>query len=330
MERRTKALLTLLFLSPVLGELVSGSSPPLEFFGPNLLGLLALYGCGALLIRDAVVRWDKGWATLLLLGAAYGVYEEGLVVKSWFDPNWVDLGPMGPYGREGGTNWMWALSLTIYHSVVSIALPIFLTDVLFPDLKGKRLLTDRATRWALFFFGLTLPVYALALPYWGGPEHLIGVISALAFFEMARRGPRDFLTPRASVPPRRARPFAVFGFLWMTFNFVFPSVAQASGLHFGLCTAVTAFAAAACLLTLRGALHPANAERCLFAFLAGAYGFIIVFGFTYGFFNPAAALGMVAVSPAAAVWFVWVYRENLPRWRATAREPAVPPRVTAS
>jgi hypothetical protein len=323
-RRERRALLTLLFLSPVLGELVSGSSPPLEFLSPNLLGLLALYGCGALLIRDAAIRWDKGWATLLLLGCAYGVFEEGLVVKSWFDPNWVDLGEMGTYGRAGGINWVWAASLTLYHAVVSIALPIFLVGVLFPDLKRTPLLTPRATRYALFLFALTLPVYALALPYWGGPEHLVAVIAAGAFLQYARMAPRDFLAPLAVRPPERVWTFAAFGFLWMFGTFLFPSVANASGVHFAVTLGVLAFAAAAALLGLRGALHPANAERCLFAFLAGAYGFIIMFGFLYGFFNPIAGFGMVAVAPAGALWFAWVYRRNLARWRA-APAPAAGP-----
>lgn len=311
-ERRKKATYTLLFLSPLMAEMVSGSSPPIEWLSPNALGLLALYGCGALLIRDAVVRWNKGWATLLLLGCSYGVYEEGLVVKSWFDPNWPDIA--SSYGRVGGMGWMWAASLTLYHAVVSIAIPIFLVDVLFPDFKGKRLLTDRGTRWCLFFFGLTLPVYALALPYWGGPEHLIAVICCVGFFLFAREMPRDLLRAAATHAPTHIRRFAVFGFFWMFWNFLFPSVAEAIGIYFGVTIIVLIFTTLAALFVLRATLHPSNAERCLYAFVAGAFGFIMLFGTIYGAFNPAAGPGMVAVGPIAAAWFVWTYRKNLPRW----------------
>jgi len=45
---------------------------------------------------------------LFVLGAAYGVLEEGLMVKSFFDPNWMDLGVLGSYGLWMGVNWVWA------------------------------------------------------------------------------------------------------------------------------------------------------------------------------------------------------------------------------
>ncbi|HVV71774.1 MAG TPA: hypothetical protein VHI52_09795, partial [Verrucomicrobiae bacterium] len=74
-----KPVLTLLLLSPTIGELLSGSSPPLQFFNPIALALLVcLYGCGALLIRETVARRGLNSTGLLLLGAAYGIVEEGL------------------------------------------------------------------------------------------------------------------------------------------------------------------------------------------------------------------------------------------------------------
>ena len=89
----------LFFLAPMVGELLSGSSPPVEFFNPFGLALLSLlYGGGAIIARELMRRWGKGWGALLLLGAAYGIVEEGLMVKSFFDPNWVDLGALGHYG----------------------------------------------------------------------------------------------------------------------------------------------------------------------------------------------------------------------------------------
>jgi probable HAF family extracellular repeat protein len=62
---------------------------------PQLLVLTALYGSGSILIRELSLRWRKGWPSILALGAAYGIVEEGLMVKSFFDPNWVDLGTLG-------------------------------------------------------------------------------------------------------------------------------------------------------------------------------------------------------------------------------------------
>jgi len=136
--------LVLLFLSPAIGELLSGSSPPNEYF--TLFGLTiltALYGGGALLVREIKIRWKKGAGSLLLLGASYGVIEEGLMVASWFNPNWPDLGIMGVFGRWLGVNWVWAVDLTIYHAVVSITVPIMLVELAYPEKRGQAWLRGR-------------------------------------------------------------------------------------------------------------------------------------------------------------------------------------------
>ncbi len=123
----------LFFLSPMIGELLSGSAPPAEFFNPLGFFMLAvLYGGGAIMVRELTHRWGKSWPTLLVLGAAYGIAEEGLMCKSFFDPAWMDLGPLASYGRWAGVNWVWATELSIYHAVFSIAVPVLLVGVLFP------------------------------------------------------------------------------------------------------------------------------------------------------------------------------------------------------
>mgnify|MGYP001154199992 CR=1 FL=1 len=107
MKKKFLPIITLLLLSPLCGELLSSSSPPVEFFNPSTLLLFgALYGCGALLIREVVHRWNKGWASIFILGMAYGIFEEGVVVRSFFNPAWMDLGILGMYGRWMGVNWV--------------------------------------------------------------------------------------------------------------------------------------------------------------------------------------------------------------------------------
>jgi hypothetical protein len=59
-------------LSPAIGELLSGPSPPLEFFNPfSYLLLASLYCSGAVLIRELKNRWDLDFKGLLLLGAVF-------------------------------------------------------------------------------------------------------------------------------------------------------------------------------------------------------------------------------------------------------------------
>ncbi|MCG7849162.1 MAG: hypothetical protein MIO93_08305 [ANME-2 cluster archaeon] len=95
-------MISLLFLPPAIGELLSGSSPPLQFFNPlMLLMLVLLYGCGTLLIREAMVRWNLQWS-VIFLAVAYGIVEEGLMVKSYFNPGWVDMGILSGYDMYFG------------------------------------------------------------------------------------------------------------------------------------------------------------------------------------------------------------------------------------
>ena len=132
----------LFLLSPLYGELLSSSSP-LPGFLLAWLPLAALYGAGALLIREAAVRWRCGWLGIFLLGAAYGIIEEGIVVRSFFDPGWEDLGLLAEYGRSGGVNWVWTILLTIFHSAVSIAGAIATVEIAFPERRHQPWLGNR-------------------------------------------------------------------------------------------------------------------------------------------------------------------------------------------
>jgi hypothetical protein len=130
---RLSPALVLFFLSAAVAELLSGSAPPVEFLNPfSFLLLSSLYGSGAVLARELKIRWNKGYVSLFVLGAAYGVIEEGLMVKSFFDPNWMDIGILGVYGRWQGVNWVWAEWLTVYHALFSIVIPITLVELAYP------------------------------------------------------------------------------------------------------------------------------------------------------------------------------------------------------
>ena len=71
--------------------MLAGSTPPLMW--NNVGGVIlttGLYGSGALLARELIRRRGLGWSNLALLGAAYGVLEEGLALQSWFNPTWAN------------------------------------------------------------------------------------------------------------------------------------------------------------------------------------------------------------------------------------------------
>lgn len=139
MRNKTKAAVTLLFLSPIIAEMLSGSTPPLEFLNPIALALLlGLYGTSVLLIREFKVRYNLGYASVLMLGFAYGVLEEGIATKSFFDPYWPDCSDfLCQFGRFAGVNWVWSIGLTIYHGLWSILVPIIIVEILFHEVSEE-------------------------------------------------------------------------------------------------------------------------------------------------------------------------------------------------
>jgi len=113
----------------LVAELLPGSAPITQ---PLLWPfLLLIYGPGALLIRESVRRLDRGWASILLLGAAYGIVEEGLALQSLFNPSLYSAADWG--ARIFGVNGVYAEAAIMIHAVWSAAVPILFTDLLFPD-----------------------------------------------------------------------------------------------------------------------------------------------------------------------------------------------------
>lgn len=76
-------------------------------------------------------------AGLLLLGAAYGVYEEGLVDRFWYDPGyWAETGVDG-YSVVWHVNVLLAAHLTVFRTAVSIVAAIVVVERLFPAQRAQ-------------------------------------------------------------------------------------------------------------------------------------------------------------------------------------------------
>lgn len=220
--RRIPPALFLFFLAPAIGELLSGSAPPVEFFNPFMLLILpALYGSGAVLARELTLRWDKRWPTILMLGLAYGIIEEGLMIKSFFDPNWVDLGILGTYGRLAGVNWVWSVSLTLYHATVSIAIPILLTELIYADRRDEPWTGRRGVIGLSILLAAVVIFGALALAPYRPPfiPYLFAITATVGLYFLARRMPKRFKPPQ---PAPRLRPLwiGIIGFLSITAYFI--------------------------------------------------------------------------------------------------------------
>jgi hypothetical protein len=119
----------LLIFVPVVAELLSGSTPFFTFFNPFVfLVYVGFYGLGALLIREIVSHKTLNYASVLLLGAAFGVLEEGIILKSWFDPTWMGAVITSKVLRVYGISVLQPFANVCYHAVVSITAPIMLIE----------------------------------------------------------------------------------------------------------------------------------------------------------------------------------------------------------
>ncbi|NJD77367.1 MAG: hypothetical protein FIB08_09780 [Candidatus Methanoperedens sp.] len=304
--------LVLFFLSPMVGELLSGSSPPAEFFNPVVFLLLAaLYGSGAIIARELTFRWGKGWATLLVLGAAYGIIEEGLMVKSFFDPGWIDLGILGSYGRWAGINWVWSLQLTIYHTVFSIAIPILLAGLMFPMRQSEPWVSTRTFRkLCILMVAVVIFGFLFITPYRPPLVHyLLTIIIVSGLIKLARRLPDTLFIPKnISVPSSRW--FVVAGFL-STFSFFFISWSLPNtGLH-PLLTILLVIGPVI-LVSLKVLKMSGNgaawSKRHQLALASGALGFFILLAPLQELDKnrPDNTGGMTLVGIVAALFLIWM------------------------
>ncbi len=130
--KRVAAPLTLGLLAPLVAEYLLGdfritNLAPLPF-------LVCTYGCGVLLIREIVRRKGGSWTVFLALAVAYAVLTEGIVNQSFFNPDYMHLHLLA-YGFWPifGTSPFWVVCVTTLHVLWSIAVPIGMTESLFPD-----------------------------------------------------------------------------------------------------------------------------------------------------------------------------------------------------
>ena len=183
-----------MLLAPFLAELVSGSTAPQAWLLPPVpLVFMAVYGVGALVIREFALRVRGGPATVLVLGLAFGVVNEGMAAHSLFNPGWPSLGVLGTYGRWEGVNWLWTEWIVPFHAVWSISFPIFVVGELWPGSRSTRFLSDR---WLVGLAPVPVLVavvtgeifagYPLSAADWLG----MGVAVALIVLVAWRWGPR--------------------------------------------------------------------------------------------------------------------------------------------
>lgn len=306
--------LALFLLAPAIGELLSGSSPPKEFFSPIPFLLLAsLYGSGAILIHELKTRWKKDYHSLLLLGAAYGILEEGLIVKSFFDPKWMDIGILGTYGRWLEVNWIWTEGLTIYHAVFSTTIPIILIELAYPHRKDQPWTSKRIfTGLAILLAFVTVISFLFLTPYRPPPLQYIATIATMflfgyAAYKLPTRNPRSENIKKTG--PRR---MWLAGFLaTIAFFFLFYAGPFLVNQPFILTIliAILAFGMIAFLSRYEWSQNENGMNRL--AVSAGALSFWILFAFLMGLSSLIAGFpsGMMMVAVVAGLGLLLLRRK---------------------
>ncbi len=203
---RLAPVFVLFFLSPLLAEFVFGATPISRL--ESMLLLVFLYGGAAVLIREVARGHGPGWGRILLLAAAYGIFEEGLLIQSMFNPDLFNAGIVG--GRATGVNWIWSLWTVGYHVVYSIATPILLTETLFPARRaqpwlGWKGLTIFGVLFAISAFWLGLVFRMFIAPSFRTPlPQAIGTILIIIGLVALALRPSDKMQVDSSEPlPRR-------------------------------------------------------------------------------------------------------------------------------
>src|SRR5215469_14506859 len=90
-RRRAGPIVVLLLLAPIIVEFLFGSTHITTFF--LLLPQIGVYGCGALIIRALARSRRRGWVAILLMGLAFAVALECLILQTALAPLFVAADP---------------------------------------------------------------------------------------------------------------------------------------------------------------------------------------------------------------------------------------------
>ena len=188
--RRVAPAFVLFFLSPFVAEFLLGNISISAIAA--LIFLAPMYGGGALAVREIARRCGRGWATLVLLALAYGLIEEGIIIQTLFNPNYLGLHLLTEaYIPSLGIGGWWTPFVLTLHTVWSISVPIVIVEALFAARRETPWLgkTGLGVSILLFLIGGILIRMGTQKqgPFTASPLQLIsatglvGLVTALAF-----------------------------------------------------------------------------------------------------------------------------------------------------
>jgi hypothetical protein len=291
MTRRLLPVCSLFLLSPLIAEYLLGSMPVRQL---AVLPILALvYGSGAILVREFALRLGGGVPRLVLLALAYALVEEGLSTQSMFNPNYLHLRLLDfGFIPALGTSPVWDTYVLSLHVAWSIAVPIGLTESLFPASRSQPWLGR--VGWAvlgLLYVGgvLLITRFTQKMEGFVAPAGALVTVALLALVCLgaAWRWPRTI--PATARSP--SRPQGLFlGSLGLGSVFAATEFYGARRLHLGpgpVLALLLACAAAALAVAARSLRRGAWSATQVYAFALGGLG---VYGWL-GFVTDAALHG---------------------------------------
>jgi hypothetical protein len=132
-RKNISAVITLLFVAPLVAEYLLGDLP-LKLL-PALIFLAPIYGGAAILIRETARRTNRGWPTMLMLGAAYTLIAEGLTTQSLYNHDYLKMQMHlldHAYIPALGIGAWWTVFMFNLHTFWSMGVSIALVEALFP------------------------------------------------------------------------------------------------------------------------------------------------------------------------------------------------------
>jgi hypothetical protein len=142
-------IVTLLFLSPIVSELLFGTTRITTLF--VLLPQIGTWGCATLVIRDVARRRSLPGHGLFLFGLALAMAEEWVIQQTSLAPL-VGVPPDRIFGRVLGVNWVYFLWALGYESIWVVVIPVQLVDLMFPHHRSEAWLKTRGLVITSCFF----------------------------------------------------------------------------------------------------------------------------------------------------------------------------------
>jgi hypothetical protein len=192
------------------------------------------------------------------------------------------------YSRVAGINLLWAVSLTTFHAIISISVPILLVELLFtqrapsPWLGRKSPVVFVGAEALVLAFGLLINIVSFRQHHQVGPPVgpylLEGALMALLIVLALTCAPASARAPASSTRSApRLWTLRIAGFLALAITLLLSSVLKGAGVPFGIALAI--YGALIALAVWRASVWSRRAgwsDRHRLALASGALGFLLL------------------------------------------------------